>query len=75
MNADGNPAAGACCYTSIVVDAEHVGDVGPGEVDIKNANGVAGEGKRESELSCDRGFAYSAFAGQDLYDLWLAESS
>jgi hypothetical protein len=45
VDADRNPAGGACGYASIVVDAEHVGDVGASKVDIEDANRVAGEGK------------------------------
>lgn len=44
MDTDGDPAAGACGYASIIVDAEHVGDVRASKVDVENTHGVAGEG-------------------------------
>lgn len=73
MDANGNPASRPCSYASIVVDTEHVWDVGAGEVNVENANRMAGEGEREGKLGCDAGLADSAFTREDLRALLSAE--
>jgi hypothetical protein len=51
----------------LVLDVEHPGDVGAGEVDIENTDFVAApcEGKRK--LDCYGGFADTAFSGENLW--------
>jgi hypothetical protein len=66
MDANWNPATWALCNSGIVLDAEHVRDIGPGEVNVENADRVAGEREGQGELGRDGGFANPAFARQDL---------
>lgn len=68
MDADWDPAAWALGYSGIVFDAKHMRDVGPGEVDVEDAYGVAGQREGEGELGRDGGFAHPAFAGEDLQE-------
>jgi len=43
-------------------EIEEAGDGGTGEVDVEDADGVAGEGEGEGELGGYGGFADAAFA-------------
>lgn len=54
------------------LEIEEARDGGAGEVDVEDADGVAGEGEGEGELGCYGGFADAAFAGEDLrWGGWL----
>ena len=65
MDLHRQPAAGGLCDLC-GFEAEEARDGGPGEVDVEDADGVAGEGEGEGELGGDGGFADAAFAGEDL---------
>ena len=65
MNLDRQPSAGGLCDFG-GLETEEAGDGGTSEIDVEDADGVTGEGKRESELGGYRGFADTAFAGEDL---------
>ena len=52
VNFNGQPAAGGL-FDFCGLDTEETRDGGAGKVDVKDANGVAGEGEGEGELGCD----------------------
>ena len=62
---DWKPATG-CLFDLCGLDAEEAGYGGAGQIDVENADGMAGQGEGEGELSSYRGFAYAAFAREDL---------
>ena len=65
MHFDWEPAAGGLLDFGIF-EAEEARDGGAGEVDVEDADGLAGEGEGEGELCCYGGFADAAFAREDL---------
>ncbi len=69
MNLHRQPAAGGLGDFR-GFEAEEAGYGGAGEVDVEDADGVAGEGEGEGELGGYGGFADAAFAGEDL-GWWL----
>lgn len=48
------------------LDAQEARDGGAGEVDVEDADAVAGQAERERQLRRYGGFADAAFAGEDL---------
>ncbi len=61
MDLHRQPAAGGLCDFG-GFEIEEAGDGGTGEVDVEDADGVAGEGEGEGELGGYGGFADAAFA-------------
>lgn len=65
MYVHGQPAARGLLHFC-GFDTEQMWDRGAGEVDVENANRVAGQGQGESELGCDGGFSDATFPGENL---------
>lgn len=70
VDLNGKPTAGRLCDFR-AFHAQEAGNGGAGEIDIENADGVAGEAEREGELGGYGGFANAAFAREDLCRGWM----
>lgn len=65
LDEDGRPAAGDLGHLG-GLDGEHARDGRAGQVDVEDADRVAGEGEGEGELRGNGGLSDAAFAGEDL---------